>query len=219
MDRKKDATVASVSTHTRAISREGELAPTVRAESRHAFSELHASYSSRLYRTIFAITKNREDAEDALQETFLRAYMALHTFEGRSGIYAWLTRIAINSALMVLRRRRARPEIPFNPQPDPHADAPCFEVKDSAPDPEQICDMRQRQTRVLRQLRRLTPELRTPIEMQVAQSSSMKEIGHALNLSEAAVKSRLHRARRWLSMYREFKPLREQAAELSLRQS
>ena len=75
-----------------------------------AFDELQKEYSSRLFKTILRITKNWEDAEDALQDTFLRAYLALHGFEGRSSVYSWLTRIAINSALMVLRRRRSRPE-------------------------------------------------------------------------------------------------------------
>ena len=75
-----------------------------------AFNELQKVYSSRLFKTILRITKNWEDAEDALQDTFLRAYLALHGFEGRSSVYSCLTRIAINSALMVLRRRRSRPE-------------------------------------------------------------------------------------------------------------
>lgn len=80
-------------------------------ESSACFAELYATYSRRLYNTIFAITKNHEDAEDALQETFLRAYTGIHAFEGRSAIYSWLTRIAINSALIVLRKRRVRPEL------------------------------------------------------------------------------------------------------------
>jgi hypothetical protein len=75
-----------------------------------ALDELQKEYSSRLFKTILRITKNWEDAEDALQDTFLRAYLALHGFGGRSSVYSWLTRIAINSALMVLRRSRSRPE-------------------------------------------------------------------------------------------------------------
>jgi len=75
-----------------------------------ALDELQKEYSSRLFKTILRITKNWEDAEDALQDTFLLAYLALHGFGGRSSVYSWLTRIAINSALMVLRRSRSRPE-------------------------------------------------------------------------------------------------------------
>ena len=87
------------------------------------FAELYAIYSRRLYRTIIAITRNPADAEDALQVTFLRAYLALDTFEGRSSVYSWLLRIAINSALMILRKRRARPEALLDPQPDAQVEA------------------------------------------------------------------------------------------------
>ena len=159
------------------------------------FAELYAAYSPRLYKTIFAITRNSEDAEDALQDAFLRIHLRLQTFEGRSGVYSWLTRIAINSALMILRRRRARPETSFDPQPDHREDTPCFEIKDPSPNPEQICDWRQRRVRVLHLIRNLDPRLQTPIRMQITMDSSMKEIGCALNISQAAVKARLHRAR------------------------
>jgi RNA polymerase sigma-70 factor (ECF subfamily) len=163
------------------------------------FEELHANYSRRLYRTIAAITKNPEDAEDALQDTFLRAHLARETFEGRSSIYSWLTRIAINSALMVLRKRRVRSEVLFDPQPDDRCDAITFEVRDSAPNPEELCVLHQRQLKTLRALRRLRPHLLEPIRMQVTHGWSIRKIGRALNISEAAVKSRIHRARKQLS--------------------
>lgn len=175
-----------------------QLVTAVQAGVPGAFSELYATYSPRLYRTILAITRNPEDTEDALQDTFLRVHLALRTFEGRSGIYSWLTRIAINSALMILRRRRARPETLFDPHPDPREDTPCFEVKDSSPNPEQICDLRERRVRMFHAIRNLKPQLQTPIRMHLTLGSSAKEIGHALNVSEAAVKARLRRARRRL---------------------
>lgn len=167
------------------------------------FEELHANYSRRLYSTIAAITKNPEDAEDALQDTFLRAHLARETFEGRSSIYSWLTRIAINSALMVLRKRRVRPEVLFDPQPDDRCDAITFEVRDPAPGPEELCVLHQHQLKTLRALRRLRPQLREPIWMQVTHGWSIKEIGRALNITDAAVKARLHRARRQLSAKRD----------------
>ena len=163
------------------------------------FEELHANYSRRLYRTIVAITKNPEDAEDALQDTFLRAHLARENFEGRSSIYSWLTRIAINSALMVLRKRRKRSTILFDPEPDDRFDAITFEVRDPAPNPEELCVLNQRQLKTLRALRRLRPNLSEPIRMQVTHGWSIREIGRALNISEAAVKSRIHRARQQLS--------------------
>lgn len=167
------------------------------------FEELHANYSRRLYSTIAAITKNPDDAEDVLQDTFLRACLARDTFEGRSSIYSWLTRIAINSALMVLRKRRVRSEFLFDRQPDDRGESISFEVRDSAPDPEELCVLHQHQLKTLRALRRLHPQLREPIWMQVTHGWPIKEIGRALNISDAAVKARLHRARRQLSAKRD----------------
>lgn len=170
------------------------------ANGQAGFDELHAIYSKRLYRTIVAITKNPDDAEDVLQETFLRAYLARDTFEGRSSIYSWLTRIAINSALMLLRKRRVRPEFSFDSQPDDRGESTSFEVRDCGPDPEELCAQHQHQLKTLRELRRLRPQLREPIWMQVTHGWSIKEIGRALSISDAAVKARLHRARRQLSV-------------------
>jgi RNA polymerase sigma-70 factor (ECF subfamily) len=167
-----------------------------------AFEELHAIYSKRLYRTIVAITKNPDDAEDVLQETLLRAYLARESFEGRSSIYSWLTRIAINSALMVLRKRRVRSEFLFDPQPDDRGESISFEVRDSAPNPEELCVLHQHQLKTLHALRRLRPHLREPIRMQLMYGRSVKEISCALDISEAAVKSRLYRARQRLSATR-----------------
>jgi RNA polymerase sigma-70 factor, ECF subfamily len=163
------------------------------------FEELHATYSRRLYRTIVAITKNSEDAEDALQDTFLRAHLARETFEGRSSVYSWLTRIAINSALMILRKQHTRAELSFDIQPDDRGEAIYFEIRDSAPNPEEAYELHHRQLKTLHALGRLDPRLRTPIRMQVIHGRSVKEIGRALNISEGAVKSRLHRARQLLS--------------------
>ncbi|HEY5253197.1 MAG TPA: sigma factor, partial [Acidobacteriaceae bacterium] len=83
-----------------AAQRDEQLVSAAKAGSDEAFAELQNLYAQRLYSTIIRITKNHEDAEDALQDTFLRVYLALCSFEGRSSFYSWVTRIAINSALM-----------------------------------------------------------------------------------------------------------------------
>jgi RNA polymerase sigma-70 factor (ECF subfamily) len=180
--------------------REDPLVMAVQAQAPEAFAQLYATYSPRLYRTIAAITKNPEDAQDALQETFLRAHLGVHAFEGRSSIYSWLSRIAINCALMMLRKRRTRPEVLFDPQPDHRrSETNFFEVKDPAPNPEEAYDLRQRQTKTLHALRRLDPKLQAALRMQMKHEWSVKEISQALNISEAAAKSRLYRARQQLS--------------------
>lgn len=183
----------------RAIAQDSDPVSAVRKGPTAGFAEIHAVYSRRLYRTIIAITKSPEDAEDALQDTLFRAYLAFNTFEGRSSVYSWLTRIAVNSALMILRKRRARPEILFDPQPEDSTEATWHEPKDTALNPEQECDLRQRQLVLLRAIGRLDPPLRGPIRMQMIHGWSMREISRALNISLAAVKTRLHRARLRLS--------------------
>jgi RNA polymerase sigma-70 factor (ECF subfamily) len=184
------------------IALDDEIVVAAQAGSSAAFEELHSIYSRRLYQTIFSITRNPHDAEEALQDTFLRAYRSIKTFEGKSKVYSWLTRIAINSALMVLRKRRVRSEVSFELQPEDGGETIALEVKDSAPNPEELCILHQRQHRTLRAIHRLSPHLRVPIRMQLTRGWSIGEISRALNISEAAVKSRLYRARLQLSSSR-----------------
>jgi RNA polymerase sigma-70 factor (ECF subfamily) len=179
--------------------REDPLVTAVQAGVPEAFAQLHAIYSRRLYRTIIAITKNPEDAQDTLQETFLRAHLNIHTFEGRSSIYSWLTRIAINSSLMILRKRRARSKVLFDFQPDDRCEAILFDAKDPAPNPEEAYDLYERRIKTLDAIRRLNPKLQAPIRMQMKDGWSVREICEALDISEAAAKSRLSRARQRLS--------------------
>jgi RNA polymerase sigma factor (sigma-70 family) len=88
--------------------REDPLVTAVQVGAPEAFAQLYAIYSPRLYRTITAITKNPEDAQDALQGTFLRAHLRVHAFEGRSSIYSWLSRIAINCPEQLIERVHRR---------------------------------------------------------------------------------------------------------------
>jgi RNA polymerase sigma-70 factor (ECF subfamily) len=180
-------------------SRYQHLVSSAQAGSSAAFVELRRIYSDRIYRSVLNITRNCEDAEDAAQEAFLRAYIALRSFEGRSSFYSWLTRIAINSALMVLRKRRARLEVSFDQANEMGDEKSVFEFKDAGPDPEYISARRQRYAHVLKAVGRLQPRLREVIEMRMNHDLSVKEIAQTLKISEAAVKSRLLRARVRLS--------------------
>jgi RNA polymerase sigma-70 factor (ECF subfamily) len=172
-----------------------DLIAAARSGSSAAFAELRAIYAPRVYRKLVTITRNREDAEDALQDTFLRVYMALHTFEERSSFYTWVTRIAINSALMILRRRRTRSEVSFDSSSETEEAIPGIEFRDTGPSPEHICVHRQSYACVLRSIWSLQPRLRQVIQMRLMNSCSIREIAQALDISEAAVKSRLSRAR------------------------
>jgi RNA polymerase sigma-70 factor, ECF subfamily len=170
-----------------------------KAGSHAAFGELQQTYSDRLYRRISLITRNREDAEDALQDTFLRAYRALPSFERRGRFSSWLTRIAINSALMTIRKRRARPETSFEQPPSLEDDSSYFDVPDRALNPEQVCDQNQRSQAILLAIRRLDPKLRTPIGIWISQEYSMKDLAQHLGVSLASVKAKIHRARKRLT--------------------
>jgi RNA polymerase sigma-70 factor (ECF subfamily) len=182
--------------------RDRQLVTEAQAGSSESFAQLECLYRRKLYNTVVAITGNREDAEDALQDTFLRAYLALHRFEGRSSVYSWLTRIAINSALMILRRRRAHPEVYFDSHSEERDGNHPLEVKDAALNPEQMWAHQQRWTNMLYAIERLDPKLRAPIQVLLARECSMNEIAQTLDITVAAVKARLHRARRRLTSTR-----------------
>jgi RNA polymerase sigma-70 factor (ECF subfamily) len=175
--------------------RDSQLVSAARSGSSDAFAELQRFYSRNLYRTIYRITKNREDAEDVLQETFLRAYLALDAFEGRSTFYSWLTRIAINTALMLLRKHRVRCEVSYDHNHDSEDDLPHLEIRDSGPDPEQIYVRRQRYAGMLLAIENLEPMLRGAVQIQMADECTLQEIARTLDISVSAVKTRLHRAR------------------------
>jgi len=178
-------------------SSEEELLLAAKAGSDVAFGELQRSYSHRMYKTIYSIIRNREDAEDALQDTFLCAYRALPSFEGRCKFSSWLTKIAMNSALMAIRKRRARPETSFE-QPNTEDDSVCIEIRDNALNPEQLCDQKQRSRAIMHAIRQLNPKLRASMSMWVSQEPSMKDLADHLGISLASVKARLHRARKHL---------------------
>ena len=184
---------------TNVAQRDIDLLTQARAGSNAAFEEIQRFYSPRLYRRIHSITRNREDAEDALQDTFLHAFAALNSFQGKSQFSTWLTRIAINAALMTIRRRRSRPEVSFEQQSESGEDIASFDVVDVALNPEQFCLRKQQYCSMLRAIERLDPKSRSVVAFWVSKGCSMREAAHSLNLSLATVKSRVYRARKRLT--------------------
>jgi RNA polymerase sigma-70 factor (ECF subfamily) len=176
-----------------------ELLHAAKAGSHTAFADLQKIYVHRLYKSIMSITRNHEDAEDALQDTLIRAYRALPSFEGRSSLSTWLTRIAINSALMVIRKRRSRPEISFDQPLDSGEEGSSVDFLDDGMNPEQLCDQDQRCERIRRAIQRLDPTLRSTLLIRISKETSMREIAHDLDVSLASAKSRLYRARKRLT--------------------
>ena len=166
--------------------------------SNSAYEKLHRLYSRRLFKQIMAITRNEEDAEDALQDTFLQAFRAIHSFEGRSQITTWLTRIAINAALMKVRKRRSRAELPFEWPSELDEEPSIYEARDPSPNPEQACEQRQRRNQLTDAIENLEPTLRSAISLWVSWDGSLKDAANALDVSVSTIKTRVHRARQKL---------------------
>src|SRR5271169_774827 len=120
---------------------EASLLATAKSGEAAALDTLYRAHAERLFRTVHRITRNREDAEDAVQDSLLRAFIHLKSFDGRSTFSTWLTRIAINSALMILRKRRVSPE----PYPSRSTTEVLLEISDPSPDPERQYAERQRE--------------------------------------------------------------------------
>lgn len=172
-----------------------DLLQSAQAGSHPAFETLHRTYSRRLFKQIISITRHHEDAEDALQEALGKAYVALPLFERRCHIYSWLSRIAINAALMKVRQRRASRESSFDGQDDEDGRERAFEVPDTRWSPEDLYGAEESLRNIGRTIASLDSASQQIIRLRVDQEYSMEEIAKALNVSESAVKARLYRAR------------------------
>ncbi len=163
---------------------------------RPAFVELWTRHSKIAFNMAYRITGNQEDAEDVVQDAWLRAYVHLNRFDGRSKFSTWLTRIAINSALGILRRKRARPETSMeitDGETWQH-----WEIADETKNIEDLYARHERGEHLRRAIRRLQPTLRNVVEIHQSNHRSVKEIADLAGISVAATKSRLLRARRIL---------------------
>ena len=160
-----------------------------------AFATLSERYRQQLFRAAHRITRSCEDAEDAVQGALLRAFVHLRDFDGRSSFSTWLTRIAINSALMRLRKNRASREIPMDESAGSGDTLSRFEPADWRPDPEEHYAQRERQSIVAGAVHGLRPAIRTVVEIRELQECSIKETAQRLGLSVAAAKGRLFHGR------------------------
>jgi RNA polymerase sigma-70 factor (ECF subfamily) len=160
-----------------------------------AFVELSKRYSKRVLHKIYRITNNWQDAEDVLEESLMRAFVHFHTYECRASFSTWLTRIAINTALMLLRKKRGALRSAIDCTLDDFVQSQNWELRDHRDNPEQHYARKQRTSMLREAMLRLRPESRRVLELQQAGELSTKEIAQSLGISEPAVKSRLLRAR------------------------
>jgi RNA polymerase sigma-70 factor (ECF subfamily) len=173
---------------------EEQLVAAAKSGRRASFGELCERHGKRVFRVTHRITRNREDAEDAVQDCFLSAFVHLKDFDERSRFVTWLTRIAINAALAKLRKKRRVREVPMD-EPNPSFDlGPHREIEDDAPDPEQTYSLRERRRIVDAAISGLRPRNRNVVELH-RREHSVRETAQILGISTAAVKSRMFHAR------------------------
>jgi RNA polymerase sigma-70 factor (ECF subfamily) len=158
-----------------------------------AFAQLWERHSNKVFRRVYRITGNRDDAEDVLQEAWMRAYAHLKTFAGRASFSTWITRIAINSALMTLRRKRTHPETSMEVYDG--GTWRFLDVADQTEDVEELVTRHENARRIKRAIRRLKSLQRKVVEIHYLSDGSLKETADLAGISMGATKSRLSRAR------------------------
>lgn len=173
------------------------LVSAARSGNTSAFNELYERHSKKVFPRIYRITKNREDAEDVLQEAALRAFLHLESYEGRSSFLTWLTRIAINSALMALRKRRNN-QISIEQMSDDEETSRPWEPCDDGETPEARYVRCEREALLMNAIQRLPHIFREIVELQRSDEYSTTQIAEELGISLSAAKSRLMRARKSL---------------------
>ena len=157
-----------------------------------AFEALCQTLRPRLLKIALRITRNREDA---VQDSMMRAFVHLNDFHGNSSFSTWLTRIVMNSALMINRKNRSGRQISADELPPAGEPGLHFQIPDRAPNPEQTYVQRERSTILHSAIRRLRPRIRAVIEMAQFQELPIKETAKILDISVAAAKGRCFHAR------------------------
>jgi RNA polymerase sigma-70 factor, ECF subfamily len=160
-----------------------------------AQEQVFACDTAMLRRKAFTILRNKEDAEDAVQEALCNAFERLRSFQGRASFSTWLTRIVINSALIIRRRRNGRPEASLDEILDSQPERLGNGIVDRGPGPEEICRIVEFNGIVDEQIRRLRPGLRAALQLGDFDGLSAAESSQALGIRKSAFKSRISRAR------------------------
>ena len=172
-----------------------ELVNRARTGDTTAFSTLLRRYEGKIFHLAMNITQNREDAEDVLQEAFLKAYEHLNQFQGNSKFYTWVVRIAVNQALMKLRKRKSDRAVSLDEQIETGEDTVVREIAAWDPDPEVQYSRDELRVILNDAIGDLAPIYRTVFTLRDVNGLSTEETAEALDLSIPAVKSRLLRAR------------------------
>jgi RNA polymerase sigma-70 factor, ECF subfamily len=174
---------------------EAQLLRDSRPGKAEAFQTACEALRPRLLKIALRITRNREDAEDAVQDSLMRAYIHIGNFQGNSAFSTWLTRILMNSALMINRKNRNARQVSTEDLSRPGEPGLHFQIPDRSPDPEQTFVQSER-TRILhRAIRKLRPRMRAVVEVAQFHDLPIRETAKVLDISVAAAKGRLFHAR------------------------
>ena len=163
-----------------------------------AFDALSKRYRQQLFRAAHRITRTIEDAEDAVQDTLLSAFVHVREFDGRSGFGTWLTRIAINSALMILGKKRTTHEIATDYSDESGAEGLRYKITDCRPNPERHYAQHEEAVILKKAIHGLRPTLRAAVQLQYSQEHSIRETAEAIGISMSAAKGRLFHAKKAL---------------------
>jgi RNA polymerase sigma-70 factor, ECF subfamily len=174
---------------------ESTLVSEAKAGNFAAFEELVNRYEKKIYRLGLNVTGNPEDAEEVLQETFLKAFQHLANFREDSRFYTWIVRIAVNEGLMKLRKRRSDKSVPIADDVDEEGSIIPREFADWRPNPEQQLAQSELESILSNAARSLPPTFRTVFFLRDVEGLSTQETAELLNLTVSAVKARLFRAR------------------------
>jgi RNA polymerase sigma-70 factor (ECF subfamily) len=174
---------------------EGQLVAQAKAGDVQAFTDLVNRYERKIYRLAKHITQNDEDAEDVLQDAFLKAYEHLDSFKGDSKFYTWIVRIAVNEALMRLRKRRSDRTVPLDEPVDTGEEMVTREIAVWEDNPEQRYSREEMHDILEQAVETLKPDFRTVFVLRDIEELSTEDTAETLGISVPAVKSRLLRAR------------------------
>ncbi|MGF1531367.1 MAG: sigma-70 family RNA polymerase sigma factor [Puniceicoccaceae bacterium] len=174
------------------VAEDDALVEQVREGDLGAFDKLVRKYRERIYSTLYHLTSNREDAADLAQEAFIKAFRSIHKFRGQSNFYTWLYRIAVNTALSALRRKRTRKFFSFE-EMDENASAELLsKVSSVSSGAERPLLLRELQEKLNEALHRLSPKHRVVIVLFEIEGMAHEEIASILGVSVGTVRSRLH---------------------------
>jgi RNA polymerase sigma-70 factor (ECF subfamily) len=176
---------------------DGALVSATKRGNTQAFDELVLRHRRRVVAVAQSITNNWEDAEDVAQESFHKAFIHLDAFQERSRFSTWLTRIAMNEALMLLRRRHGFLEV-LPESTDDRVKSGSESFIDRSPTPEESCWRRERTRLLTKAINCLGPKIRSAILLRDIQERSVKEAAQVLGASISAVKARVFHGRRKL---------------------